>query len=54
MNTIKPICLSAIALVVLAGCGTQKQVASYTAIEGARKIVPKTPQLSCHCRRWIG
>jgi hypothetical protein len=31
MNTIKPICLSAIA-VVLAGCETQKQVTSYTAM----------------------
>jgi hypothetical protein len=31
MNTIKPICLSAIA-VVLAGWNTQKQVASYTAM----------------------
>jgi uncharacterized lipoprotein YmbA len=30
MNTIKPICLSAIALVVLAGCGTQKQVELYS------------------------
>jgi uncharacterized lipoprotein YajG len=28
MNSIKPICLSAFAILVLAGCETQKQVSS--------------------------
>jgi subtilisin family serine protease len=32
MNSIKPICLSAFAVLILAGCGAQKQVSSYTAM----------------------
>jgi uncharacterized lipoprotein YajG len=30
MNSIKPICLSAFAILVLAGCGAQKQVSSFS------------------------
>jgi subtilisin family serine protease len=32
MNSIKPICLSAFAVLVLAGCGAQKQVSSFSSI----------------------
>ncbi|MBE0390575.1 subtilisin family serine protease [Flavobacterium sp. 7E] len=32
MNTIKPICISAFAVLVLAGCGAQKQVSSFTSL----------------------
>jgi len=55
MNTIKPICLSVIALVVLAGCGTQKQVASYTAMTAlsAPLNVKKTsPLKDIELKRW--
>jgi uncharacterized lipoprotein YajG len=54
MNTIKPICLSAIALVVLAGCGTQKQVASYTAtaISAPLNIKKSSPLKELELKRW--
>lgn len=55
MNTIKPICLSAIALVVLAGCGTQKQVASYTAmtaISAPLNVKKKSPLKDLELKRW--
>lgn len=55
MNTIKPICLSAIALVVLAGCGTQKQVASYTAmtaISAPLNVKKKSPLKEIELKRW--
>jgi cell wall-associated protease len=32
MNSIKPICLSAFAVLVLAGCGAQKQVSSFSSV----------------------
>jgi hypothetical protein len=32
MNSIKPICLSAFAILVLAGCGAQKQVSSFSSL----------------------
>jgi hypothetical protein len=32
MNSIKPICLSAFAILVLAGCGAQKQVSSFSQV----------------------
>ena len=55
MNTIKPICLSAIALVVLAGCGTQKQAASYTtmtAISAPLNIKKTSPLKEIELKRW--
>lgn len=55
MNTIKPICLSAIALVVLAGCGTQRQVASYTsmtAITAPLNIKKTSPLKETELKRW--
>lgn len=55
MNTIKPICLSAIALVVLAGCGTQKQVSSYTSlttIAAPLNIKKSSPLKEIELKRW--
>jgi cell wall-associated protease len=55
MNTIKPICLSAIALVVLAGCGIQRQVSSYTAmtaITAPLNIKKISPLKELELKRW--
>jgi len=55
MNSIKPICLSAFAVLVLAGCGAQKQVSSFSSLTAitAPLNVKKTAALKENeLKRW--
>jgi subtilisin family serine protease len=55
MNSIKPICLSAFAVLILAGCGAQKQVASYasmTAISAPANVKKVAPLNETELKRW--
>lgn len=55
MNTIKPIYISAFALLVLAGCGTSKQVintTSVTAITAPLNVKKKAPLTENELKRW--
>ncbi|TDE06663.1 S8 family peptidase [Flavobacterium hiemivividum] len=55
MNSIKPICLSAFAVLVLAGCGAQKQVSSFSSLTAisAPLNVKKTATLKENeLKRW--
>ncbi|MEZ7498313.1 S8 family peptidase [Flavobacterium sp. Arc3] len=55
MNSIKPICLSAFAVLVLAGCGAQKQVSSFSSLTAitAPLNVKKTAALQENeLKRW--
>jgi hypothetical protein len=52
MNSIKPICLSAFAILVLAGCGAQKQVSSFSqavAISAPLNIKKVAPLKKMNC-----
>jgi hypothetical protein len=53
MNSIKPICLSAFAILVLAGCGAQKQVSSFSqAVAIAPNIKKSSPFKENELQRW--
>jgi cell wall-associated protease len=55
MNSIKPICLSAFAILVLAGCGAQKQVSSFsslTAISAPLNVKKTAPLEENELKRW--
>jgi subtilisin family serine protease len=55
MNSIKPICLSAFAVLILARCGAQKQVASYasmTAISAPANVKKVAPLNETELKRW--
>lgn len=57
MNTIKPICISAIAILALAGCGTSKQVSNTSnsglvAISAPLNITKKAPITENNLKRW--
>lgn len=55
MNSIKPICLSAFAILVLAGCGAQKQVSSTTSlaqISAPLNIKKVSPLKENELKRW--
>ncbi|OCB77261.1 S8 family peptidase [Flavobacterium crassostreae] len=55
MNTIKPICISAFAMLVLAGCGAQKQVSNWnaiTAISAPLNVKKTTPLKESELKRW--
>jgi subtilisin family serine protease len=55
MNSIKPICLSAFAVLILAGCGAQKQVSSYTAmtaITAPANVKKVAPLKEMELKRW--
>jgi cell wall-associated protease len=55
MNSIKPICLSAFAILVLAGCGAQKQVSSFgslTAISAPLNVKKTAPLEENKLKRW--
>jgi cell wall-associated protease len=55
MNTIKPICIFAIAVLVLAGCGAQKQVSSFsslTAISAPLNVKKNAALKENELKRW--
>ncbi|MGO4817044.1 S8 family peptidase [Flavobacterium sp. W22_SRS_FP1] len=55
MNSIKPICFSAFAILVLAGCGAQKQVSSFsslTAISAPLNVKKTAPLEENELKRW--
>ena len=55
MNSIKPICLSAFAVLVLAGCGAQKQVSSFsslTAITAPLNVKKNAALKENELKRW--
>jgi cell wall-associated protease len=55
MNSIKPICLSAFAILVLAGCGAQKQVSSFSSlaqISAPLNIKKVAPLNENELKRW--
>jgi subtilisin family serine protease len=55
MNSIKPICLSAFAVLVLAGCGAQKQVSSFsslTAISAPLNVKKSAALKEIELNRW--
>ena len=55
MNTIKPIYISAFALLVLAGCGTTKEVINTTglsAITAPLNVKKKAPLKENELKRW--
>lgn len=55
MNSIKPICLSAFAVLILAGCGAQKQVSSFsslTAIVAPLNVEKKAALKENDLKRW--
>jgi uncharacterized protein YcfL len=52
MNSIKPICLSAFTILVLAGCGAQKQVSSFSQAVMHTQILKKQPKEN-ELQRWV-
>ena len=55
MNTIKPICISAFAAIVLAGCGAQKQTVSLPTlpmITAPMKVKKTTALTENQLQRW--